>query len=312
MLGLSELSGSWKTICTPRRSSRVRSRDVVPSGVAVEQDVAGAGRVEPRDAARERRLAAAALADHGKAAAGRELERHVVDGDQRRLRAATPAHAAAVARDEVAHHEAHVIAGSGGRLAARLAQRDGLGTRVLVDVGQSRAAHERPLRRADKRGALAAARLDREIAAVGEDAAVRAIPRLDRRARDADGPDRPAAHARDGLEQPARVRVPRMAEELVGRALLDHAAAVHDDHAVGEPAHDAEVVADVDDRGVTAAQLGDDLEQARLRDHVEPGRRLVHHDQVGLAREGDRDRDALLLAAGELMRVAAQERRIGG
>ena len=59
-----------------------------------------------------------------------------------------------------------------------------------------------------------------------------------------------AAHARDRLEQPARVRMPRVAEELVGRALLDDAAAVHDDHAVGELAHDAEVVADVDDRGM--------------------------------------------------------------
>ena len=47
------------------------------------------------------------------------------------------------------------------------------------------------------------------------------------------------------------------------------------------------------------------LQDLALHDDVERGRRLVHHDQLGLERERHRDHDALAHAAGELVRVRA-------
>ena len=61
-----------------------------------------------------------------------------------------------------------------------------------------------------------------------------------------------------------------------------------------------------------APQALDLVEDARLGDDVEAGRRLVEDDERRLADERDRDRHALLLAAGELVRVAAHELRVAG
>ena len=55
-------------------------------------------------------------------------------------------------------------------------------------------------------------------------------------------------------------------------------------------------------------QVGEQAQDLRLHEHVERGDRLVEHDDLGLQRERTRDRDALALAARELVRVAADER----
>ena len=125
-----------------------------------------------------------------------------------------------------------------------------------------------------------------------------------------------------------RGRVPadaRRAKQVLGQA--KPAAPSDDDRAVGAP-RDALVadpaVADVDDavgavrrRGVVAdherrasllaGQLGDQVEHLARRCRIELPRRLVGDQQVWAARERSAERDALLLAAGELtrMRVAA-------
>ncbi len=100
------------------------------------------------------------------------------------------------------------------------------------------------------------------------------------------------------------------AEELVGRPELDDPAGVHHGDAVRERADDGEVVADVERRdAVGGGQLAHGVEHVRLRRHVEAGRRLVEHDHARPAGEGHREADALLLAARELVRVAAQVRR---
>ena len=54
-------------------------------------------------------------------------------------------------------------------------------------------------------------------------------------------------------------------------------------------------------------QLADRLEHVGLGAHVEPGRRLVEHDHRWSTRERHRQADALLLAAGELVRITTQE-----
>ena len=83
---------------------------------------------------------------------------------------------------------------------------------------------------------------------------------------------------------------------------------VHDRDAIGERRDHGQVVADVHGRdAVRRAQVADRLEHVRLRGHVEPRRRLVQDDHAGPVGEGHRERNPLLLAARELVRIAAQE-----
>ncbi len=87
-----------------------------------------------------------------------------------------------------------------------------------------------------------------------------------------------AGDLRDRREKGARVGVTRIAEKLRRRAVLDHSAAIDDINAVGEFAHDAEIVRDEQDRG--AAPLGQFVHQAErlgLHRDVERGAGLVGH-----------------------------------
>ena len=58
-----------------------------------------------------------------------------------------------------------------------------------------------------------------------------------------------------------------------------------------------------------ADQAGEQVEHLRLHHHVERGGRLVGDDQPRAAGQRHRDHDALLLAAGELVRVRRREPR---
>ena len=101
-------------------------------------------------------------------------------------------------------------------------------------------------------------------------------------------------------------------DDLVDRPVLDDPAGVHDDDAVGHPGHDGEVVRDVDHRHPLLCPQPRELgEDAVLGQDVEPGGRLVEDRDRRAADARHRDRDTLLLAARELVRVAAAEARIG-
>ena len=84
----------------------------------------------------------------------------------------------------------------------------------------------------------------------------------------------------------------------LGRALLQHAAGVHHDQPVGEPARLVEVVRDEHDRNrQLAAQVGEQPVQA-LPVHLVDGRkRLVEQQQARRARQRTRHRHALPLPA---------------
>ena len=70
------------------------------------------------------------------------------------------------------------------------------------------------------------------------------------------------------------------------------------------PGHHAEVVGDEHHRHVAVALLvGEQVEDLRLHGDVERGGGLVGEEQLGAARQGDGDGDALAHAAGELVRV---------
>ena len=58
---------------------------------------------------------------------------------------------------------------------------------------------------------------------------------------------------------------------------------------------------------MSSAQSAHGLEHVCLSRHVETGRRLVEHDDARAVRKRHRERNALLLSAGQLMRVAVEE-----
>ena len=112
------------------------------------------------------------------------------------------------------------------------------------------------------------------------------------------------AQVGDSLEQGPRVRVRRRGEQLLDGGLLDHRAAIHDHDPIGHVGDDAHVVGDQDDRGAEpVAQRQQQLEDRGLHRHVERRGGLVGDDHVGIGRDRHGDDDALLLTAGQLVRV---------
>ena len=65
-------------------------------------------------------------------------------------------------------------------------------------------------------------------------------------------------------------------------------------------------------RSAARRQLGHELEDLRLHRHVERRRRLVEHDDGGVHRQRAGDGDPLGLAAGQLVRPPAEDRRRRG
>ena len=140
-----------------------------------------------------------------------------------------------------------------------------------------------------------------------EEAAARPVPGSRRGARDADERVQ-SGHLGDRLDEPSRVRMGGLPEQRSRRAELGEPAPVHDRDAIGERCDHGQVVTHVD-RGdaVRCAEVADGLEHVGLGGHVEPRRRLVQHDHTGPVGECHGERDPLLLAARQLVRIAAQE-----
>ncbi len=102
-------------------------------------------------------------------------------------------------------------------------------------------------------------------------------------------------------------------EDAVGRALFHHLAAIHDHDPVGHLGDDAHVVGDEDHgHAHLVLQQSDQRQYLCLDGDVERGRGLVGDEQARLARERHRDHDPLPHAAGQLVRIAAEDlRRFG-
>src|SRR5258708_6342399 len=110
--------------------------------------------------------------------------------------------------------------------------------------------------------------------------------------------------AGDRAQQPLRVRVERLLEELAHRRLLHDLRAVHHDHALRGLGDDAHVVRDQHDgHAELGLELVQQLEDLRLDGHVEGGGGLVGDQEVRVARQRHGDHDALAHAAGELVRI---------
>lgn len=115
-------------------------------------------------------------------------------------------------------------------------------------------------------------------------------------------------HAR---QQPLRVRLLGRREQPPGGRRLHHAARLQHTHLVGQVRDDAQIVTHQHCRQAQfVAQGGDQVQHAPLGDDVQAGRRLVEDQHLGAGGEGHGEGDALLLAAGQLVRIAAGQ--LGG
>ena len=92
-----------------------------------------------------------------------------------------------------------------------------------------------------------------------------------------------------------------------GRPLLDDPAQVHDHDPVGELRGRREVVRDHQDAEPALRAARERIEHAGAHRDVEHRDGLVGDEQLRLEHERGRDRDALALAARELVRVAVEE-----
>ena len=102
--------------------------------------------------------------------------------------------------------------------------------------------------------------------------------------------------------------MPRVVENRVHRPELDDPAEIHDEDAVTEVPHHVQIVADKDVGQVELAfERPQQVEHLGLDRFVERGDRLVedHHAWSGGERPGDID--ALLLPAGQFVRIARAE-----
>lgn len=104
----------------------------------------------------------------------------------------------------------------------------------------------------------------------------------------------------------ARPWMPWCEQDALRWTRLDDASRPHDDHLVGEGAHDVQVMAEQDDRDAACRDGGQLLDDTALGERVLTGGRLVGDDDPGTQQQSLREDDALLLATRELMRVTLQ------
>ena len=94
-----------------------------------------------------------------------------------------------------------------------------------------------------------------------------------------------------------------------GGAVGDDAPAGEHDDAVGQALGLAHVVRGEEDRPAPGAQAGDELPRRAAGGGVEPGRRLVEEQQLGIADQGEREVEAAPLASRERRRLNGRPRR---
>ena len=110
----------------------------------------------------------------------------------------------------------------------------------------------------------------------------------------------------NGRQQRLGVGMLRAADELLRRRVLHDAAEIHDDDAVGDVFDDGEIVGDEEvGEAELALQIVQQVDDLRLDRHVERRDRLVGDDELRARGERPGDADALALAAGEFVRIAA-------
>jgi hypothetical protein len=106
------------------------------------------------------------------------------------------------------------------------------------------------------------------------------------------------AHA---VDEGARARALRVAEDLLRRAFLVNQALVHVEHAIGDIAGEVHLVGDDDHRHALACKAPDHRQHLAHHRGIERRGGLVEEDHLRLHREAAGNRHALLLAARQLV-----------
>ncbi len=143
------------------------------------------------------------------------------------------------------------------------------------------------------------------LAATGlEVAAVGGVEQVKRVAGDAFQAHFGAVDGGERAHQALGVWVFGVVQDLFGVAQFDQFAGVHDADAVGDLAHQAQVVGDEQDgKAELVFQLVQFVHDVAFDDDVEGGGRFVHDDQFGAQDQGDGNDHALTHAAGQLVRI---------
>jgi hypothetical protein len=142
-----------------------------------------------------------------------------------------------------------------------------------------------------------------------EAAAARRPEQRRRLARDLDEPLEVCVEPGERAHQAPRVRVLRSVEQVMHLRVLDNLGRIHDDHVVGCLGDDSEIVRDHDDRAPEVIlEALHQVEDLRLRRHVERRRRLVRDQEVGIVDQCHGDHHALAHAARELVRIVVDPR----
>ncbi len=91
--------------------------------------------------------------------------------------------------------------------------------------------------------------------------------------------------------------LPTRRQQVAQATGAHHFPAIDDDHVVGDLFHFGQNVGAEEDGLPFGLQLGEQLQNFAAAGGVEPGCRLVEHDQFGIAEQGLRDADTLHHAA---------------
>ena len=109
------------------------------------------------------------------------------------------------------------------------------------------------------------------------------------------------------VDELARIGMLRPLDHVRGAALLDHHALLHHRDAVGEAAHQVQVVRDEKERhSRLGAEVLEQLEDLQADGDIERSGRLIGDQQFRIAGERHGDHGALALPARELVRIAAR------
>src|SRR5208282_3046505 len=87
---------------------------------------------------------------------------------------------------------------------------------------------------------------------------------------------------------------------------VDDPAVLHDEKSIGQGRREAEILLDEQDRETRSFELGDGAADLLNDDRRETLRRLVEHQEARAGAQDSRDREHLLLAAGQLAAAACK------
>ena len=110
------------------------------------------------------------------------------------------------------------------------------------------------------------------------------------------------------FEEAAGALVGGVIDHVGGAAILHDDALVHEQHVVGHLTGELHLVRDDDHGGVARGERANDVEHLAGQLGIERAGRLVEAEDVRIERQRPRNGDALLLAAGELMRIVVHAR----